>query len=89
MRRTAQEFDRDPAAIDLAYLWFKPSSWQVEIGTDGRRRMLSGNADDMRADAAALQAMGVRHCVLYVQQPTIEPTLELQQRFAEDVIVER
>jgi hypothetical protein len=40
----------------------------------------------MLEDVAALRAIGVRHCIFYLQRPTIEATLELQQRFAEDVM---
>jgi hypothetical protein len=40
----------------------------------------------MLADAAAFAAVGVRHLIIYAQQPTIEATLDVQQRFSEDVI---
>ena len=48
--------------------------------------MFSGSADDMLADAAALREAGVRHVIVYLQRPTIEQTLDVQQRFAEDVV---
>ena len=40
----------------------------------------------MLEDAAAFAAVGVRHLIVYAQQPTIEATLDVQQRFAEDVV---
>jgi hypothetical protein len=40
----------------------------------------------MLADAAALGQAGVRHVIVYLQRPTIEQTLDVQQRFAEDVV---
>ena len=55
-------------------------------GPDGDRQMFSGSADDMLADAAALREAGARHVIVYLQRPTIEQTLDVQQRFAEDVV---
>ena len=63
-----------------------PPRWTAKIGEDGRRRMFTGGADDMLEDAAAFAAVGVKHLIVYAQQPTIEATLDVQQRFAEDVV---
>ena len=48
--------------------------------------MFTGSADDMQADAAALREAGARHVIVYLQRPTIEETLDVMQRFAEDVV---
>jgi hypothetical protein len=40
----------------------------------------------MLADAAALQQAGARHVILYAQRPTIGETLEVIQRFGEEVV---
>ena len=40
----------------------------------------------MLADAAALEKVGARHVILYLQRPTIEETLEVIQRFGEEVV---
>ena len=40
----------------------------------------------MLEDAAALAAAGVRHVILYLQRPTIEETLDVMQRFGEEVV---
>jgi len=53
---------------------------------EGQRRMFTGSTDDMLQDAAAFAAVGVKHLIVYVQEPTIEATLDVQQRFAEDVV---
>jgi hypothetical protein len=63
-----------------------PPSWTERPGPDGGRQMFSGSADAMLADAAALGQAGVRHVIVYLQRPTIEQTLDVQQRFAEDVV---
>jgi probable F420-dependent oxidoreductase len=82
----AEKAGRDPASIDIGYLWFKPPSWTPIVNQDNERQMFSGSADAMLQDAAAFRKVGVKHLVVYAQQPTIEQTLDVQQRFAEDVV---
>lgn len=86
LHRAAEKIGRDPASIDIAYVWFKPPQWSPVKDPDGNRQMFTGAADDMLADAAAFAAVGVRHLIVYAQQPTIEATLDVQRRFAEDVV---
>ena len=86
LHRAAEKAGRDPASIDIAYVWFMPPNWTARPGPDGGRQMFSGSADDMLSDAAALREIGVRHVIVYLQRPTIEQTLDVQQRFAEDVV---
>jgi probable F420-dependent oxidoreductase len=86
LHRAAEKAGRDPTSIDIAYVWFMPPRWTAETDDDGQRRMFTGSAADMLEDAAAFAAVGVRHLIVYAQQPTIEATLDVQQRFAEDVI---
>ncbi len=86
MHRAVEKAGRDPNSIEIAYVWFMPPSWKARPGPDGGRQMFTGSGDDMLEDVAALKAIGVDHCIFYLQRPTIEQTLDLQQRFAEDVI---
>jgi len=86
LHRAAEKAGRDPASIDIAYVWFKPPEWTAKAEADGTRQPFTGTADDMLEDAAAFAAVGVRHLIVYAQQPTIEATLDVQQRFAEDVV---
>jgi probable F420-dependent oxidoreductase len=86
LQRAAEKAGRDPATIDIAYVWFMPPRWKAKLGVDGQRQMFTGSADDMLEDAAAFAAVGVKHLIVYAQQPTIEATLDVQQRFAEDVV---
>lgn len=86
LHRAAEKIGRDPGSIDIAYVWFKPPQWTAVKDPDGNRQMFTGKADDMLEDAAAFAAVGVKHLILYAQQPTIEATLDVQQRFAEDVV---
>ena len=48
--------------------------------------MFSGSSDDMLGDTAALKAVGVNHLIVHPQRPTIEQTLEVLQRFGEEVV---
>jgi hypothetical protein len=86
LHRAAEKIGRDPGSIDIAYVWFMPPRWTAKTGADGGRRLFTGTGDDMLADAAAFAAVGVKHLIIYAQQPTIEATLDVQQRFAEDVV---
>jgi hypothetical protein len=86
LHRAAEKAERDPGRTDIAYVWFMPPRSTARIGADGQRRMFTGGADDMLEDAAAFRDIGVRHLIVYLQQPTLEATLDVQQRFAEDVV---
>jgi probable F420-dependent oxidoreductase len=85
LHRVAQKAGRDPGSIDVGYLWFGPPVWTAQQGPDGRQ-LFSGRSSDMLADAAALEQAGARHVILYLQRPTIEETLEVIQRFGEEVV---
>ncbi len=58
---------------------------RAQQGPDGRQ-LFSGKSSDMLADAAALETAGARHAILYLQRPTIEETLDVIQRFGEEVV---
>ncbi len=86
MHQAAEKYGRDPATIDIAYVWFLPPSWKEKTLPEGGRQMFSGSASDMVEDAATLKALGVNHLIVYLQRPTIEQTLDLLQVFGEDVV---
>jgi hypothetical protein len=86
MHMAAEKLGRDPSSIDIAYVWFMPPGWKPRELPDSRRQMFSGSSDGMLADAAALEALGVNHLIVYPQRPTIEQTLDVLQRFGEEVV---
>jgi probable F420-dependent oxidoreductase len=86
LHRAAEKAGRDPASIDIGYVWFMPPRWTARTNQDGTRQMFTGGADAMLNDAAAFREVGVKHLIVYLQQPTIEQTLDVQQQFAEDVV---
>jgi hypothetical protein len=85
LHRVAEKAGRDPATIDIGYLWFAPPVWSAQRGPDGRQ-LFTGTSSDMLADAAALEKAGARHVIVYPQRPTIEETLDVIQRFGEEVV---
>ncbi len=81
----AEKEGRDPASIDIAYLFFGPVSFAPEPGFDTSRRMFSGSPDDMAADVAALAECGVTHINLTFAGETTAQMKHTMQRFQEDV----
>jgi hypothetical protein len=71
--------------VPLPVLRFGPPVWIARQGPDGQQ-LFSGESSDMVAHGAALAMVGARHVILYLQRPTIEETLEVLQRFEEEVV---
>ena len=46
LHRAAEKAGRDPASIDIAYVWFMPPSWTAKTDADGTRQMFTGSADE-------------------------------------------
>jgi probable F420-dependent oxidoreductase len=86
LERMTEAEARDPAGIGRAYIVFSPVEWQAQPGHDSPRRLFTGSAADMAADAAALAKIGVRHLNLTFQTASADETIERMQRFAEEVM---
>jgi probable F420-dependent oxidoreductase len=86
MRRVVEKAGRDPASVDVGYLWFLPPNETAQIGPDGERQLFTGSVADWQEDAASLAEAGARHVVLYLQRPTIGETLDVMQRVSEAVV---
>jgi probable F420-dependent oxidoreductase len=86
LHRAAEQANRDPVSLDIGYLWFGPPIFLGQRDAEGRRQLFSGSGADMLGDAAALEQAGARHTILYLQRSTIEETLDVMHRFAEEVI---
>jgi probable F420-dependent oxidoreductase len=86
LHRAADKEGRDPASIDIAYLWFKPVSWLAQSSPHGARIPFTGSTAQMIDDASGLARAGVRHLIVLLTAPTREETLDRMQRFAEDVM---
>ncbi|MGH7044565.1 MAG: TIGR03619 family F420-dependent LLM class oxidoreductase [Acetobacteraceae bacterium] len=86
LARAAEKEGRDPASIDIGYLWFRPVSWAARTGDDGARVPFTGNSAQMADDAAGLARAGARHLMVLLTAPSLDETMDRLQRFAEDVL---
>ena len=85
VRRYAEEADRDPATIDLAYSagWY--SLHDEQTLPDGGRRMLTGSPEQIAGDIKTLEGIGVSYLMLGFMADTLEETLAGMERFATEV----
>ena len=86
LHEIAEDENRDPASIGLAYVWFHPVSFSSVAGFDTTRRMFSGCPADMAADIAALKEIGVSHISFAFIGGSTSEIQHNMQRFAEDVL---
>jgi probable F420-dependent oxidoreductase len=88
LRRASEAAGRDPATIELALLVQSPFAWGSHKTQDGSaRRMFTGSSADMAADAAALEAIGVRNVALRLGGDSLAASLERIERFGAEVIM--
>jgi probable F420-dependent oxidoreductase len=85
MRTVAENHNRDPHTIGLAFF----ANWFDETKTlktaDGERHLLTGNAEQIAEDIHGLGALGVRDLVLNFQRDTLEQSLDSMAHFAETI----
>ncbi len=53
--------------------------------TDGNRRLMTGTAEQMASDIAALEGLGVKALMLNFERPDLSRTMERMEAFARDV----
>jgi hypothetical protein len=83
----AEAAGRDPATLDVSLLVQNPFEWTVQKTQDGSaRRLFTGSSADMAADAAALEAIGVRHVAIRLGGGSLPQVLERIDRFGREVI---
>jgi len=83
MRAVAEQQNRDPDSIGLAFF----ANWFDETKTldtkDGQRLILSGNAEQVAEDMNGLRELGVTDLILNFQRDTLEQSLDSMQHFME------
>ena len=86
LQAEAEKIGRDPSTIDLAYnsTWFKGPGEAVDV--EGERRLFTGSADDIKADMAAMKALGVNHLMFRFTGSTLAATEDAMSGFAERFI---
>jgi len=80
----ASEEGRDPASISLVYCatWANEGAVKLE---GGGRHLLTGSAQDLQEDMAALADAGVVGLMLNFQRDTLVQSLDAMQHFADEV----
>jgi hypothetical protein len=64
-----------------------PFEWTAQKTQDGSaRRLFTGTSEDMAADAAALEAVGVGHVAIRLGGTSIQESVERIERFGREVI---
>ena len=90
VKRRAAAAKRDPATLGLALLVQDVFEWtELKIHDGSARRMFNGTSAQMREDADALSAVGVRHVALRLGGQTLPDTLERIARFGAEVIAKQ
>jgi probable F420-dependent oxidoreductase len=87
VRKLCEQAGRDPTSLDLAMLvqnFYEFTPHKINDGS--ARRMFTGSPDDMLEDAAALEAVGLRHVALRLGGTSVNEAVERIERFGRDVI---
>jgi hypothetical protein len=86
----AQAAGRSPASMGVCLLVQDPFEWAAQKTNDGSaRRLFTGACDDMLADAAALEALGLGHVAGRLGGASFEESLELIDRSGREIIAPR
>ena len=85
LHQVAQEYDRDPASVGLAYCVTSFQERQAVTTDTGERRILTGGASDLIEDIQWLQAHGFTDLILSFARPTLELSIESMQWFVSEV----
>lgn len=84
VRQEATSSGRGDGEVGLSYSagWYRDDHEDL---TDGNRRLLTGNPEQVSGDIGKLQAAGVGHLMLGMQADTLEGTIRRMERFASEV----
>jgi probable F420-dependent oxidoreductase len=87
LHRMAEAAKRSPPSISVCLLVQDPFEWTERRTRDGTaRRLFTGSSDDMMADAAALEALGVGHIAVRLGGASVQEALERVDRFGREVL---
>jgi alkanesulfonate monooxygenase SsuD/methylene tetrahydromethanopterin reductase-like flavin-dependent oxidoreductase (luciferase family) len=85
VREHADRAGRDPAGMDFAYSagWYDDNAAQT--GTDGNRRIFTGNPEQVASDIRLFEELGVNHLMIGIQAAKPYESLARMERFASEV----
>jgi len=86
LHQMAEEHDRDPASIGLAYFCnaFNENTPALKVDT-GERHLFTGTAEDIIEDIDALTELGFTDLVMNFQRETLNETMRSMLHFSEEV----
>ena len=86
LHQMAEEHNRDPATIGLAYFCnaFNETDPAVNVDT-GERHLFTGTAQDIGEDIDALSELGFTDLVMNFQRETLDDTLRSMLHFSEEI----
>ena len=89
VRGQCEAAGRDPAQLAVSLLVQDPFEWRALKTQDGSaRRLFTGSAAEMQADAAALSAIGVGHVAVRLGGDSLETAVARIERFGAEVIAQ-
>ena len=85
VREYAERDGRDPGEMNFAYSagWYDDNA--VQIGTDGNRRVFTGNPEQVAEDIRQFRDLGVGHFIIGVQGATPDESIARMERFTSEV----
>ena len=85
VREHAERFGRNPDQMDFAYSagWYDDNDQRT--GSDGSRRVFTGNPEQVARDVRQFRELGVRHLMIGVQAASTDETIERMERFTSEV----
>ncbi|NQW18012.1 MAG: LLM class F420-dependent oxidoreductase [Chloroflexi bacterium] len=85
VRDQAESAGRDPADMDFAFSagWYNDTD--VQIDSDGNRRIFTGNPEQVAGDIRQFRDLGVRHLIVGLQGASTDESIERMERFASEV----
>jgi len=80
VREQAEKAGRDPGAMDFAFSagWYDDTAAQV--GSDGGRKVFTGNPEEVASDIRLFESLGVRHLIVGIAGASTAETIERMER---------
>ena len=82
LHRYAEQAGRDPAELELVHNVSRHNDREAELEDDGRRRAMTGTAEQVAEDINAIGELGVRRIMFNFLAATLSETLDGMERFA-------
>ena len=82
----ADEHNRDPASIQLAYWAHWPNDGEPIILSDGQRHLFTGGADQIVEDIGIFRELGVQHMFFNFQREDIPSSVRCMEAFVDQVL---